>query len=470
MSKHNSRREFLRQSAALAALRSTAPWALQLAGIGAASAATNPGDYRAIVCLFMRGANDCHNTVVPLDTSAYEGYAKARQDIAIPRNELLPIKAANVPGREFGLHPSLAPMQALFNKGNAAILANVGPLIVPIKDAATFKGTTIARPPKLFSHNDQEAIWQAFSPEGAKLGWGGRLCDLLSSMNGKHTFTAISTAGNAVFLASEKTVQYQITNSGAVAFNRLAAKDIYGSTKAAEALRAQIRAASGMAGEMGGDVLAQEYGNVVGRSIEAQGLVSSALAKLPENDARVALPAELDKDRLALQLRIVARMIGVRDDENMQQRRQVFFVSLGGFDTHDNQLAKQAELLTSVGKSVAYFQQAMEALGVADKVTLFTASDFGRALLNNGDGTDHGWGGHHFIVGGAVKGGRIYGDFPDVALNTRTDVGNGRLLPTTSVDQYAATLGQWMGVPRLDLPRVLPNLGNFATGDLGFLA
>lgn len=464
-----SRREFVRRCAALGLLRGAAPFGLSLAGIGAASAANasvDPKDYRAIVCLFMRGANDCHNTVVPYDKAGYEGYAGARRDIAIAHDALLPIKAANTPGREFGLHPSLAPMQALFDKGNAAILANVGPLVVPIKDAATFKGSNIARPPKLFSHNDQEAIWQAFSPEGAKVGWGGKMCDLLSSMNGKHMFTAISTSGNAVLLASDKTVQYQITNSGSVSINRLNAKDIYGSSKGAEALRAQI-----MASQQGsGDVLQQEYSTVVNRSVEAQGLVSAALAKLPENDGRVALPAELAQDRLAQQLRIVARMIGVREDENMQQRRQVFFVTLGGFDTHDHQLDKQAELLGSVGRSVAYFQQCMEQLGVAEKVTLFTASDFGRALLNNGDGTDHGWGGHHFIVGGAVKGGRIYGQFPDVRLGTTTDVGNGRLLPTTSVDQYAATLAHWMGVSARDLPVVLPNIANFATADLGFMS
>lgn len=460
---NSNRRHFLRQTSALALARAASPWALQLAGIGAAAAAQDPKDYRAIVCLFMRGANDCHNTVVPYDQRNYDAYVNARREISIPRNDLLPLK--NAGGRELALHPSLAPLQSLFNNGQTAILANVGPLIVPIKDAATFKNTTIARPPKLFSHNDQEAIWQAFSPEGAKVGWGGKMSDLLSSMNGKHTFTAISTAGNAVFLASEKTVQYQITNSGAVAINRLNAKDFFGSTKAADALRAQIMSSA----TDGGEVLQQEYGNVVGRSIEAQGLVSSALAKLPEADARVALPADLEKDRLAQQLRIVARMIGVREDEAMQQRRQVFFVSLGGFDTHDNQLAKQAELLESVGKSIAYFQRSMEALGVSDKVTLFTASDFGRALLNNGDGTDHGWGGHHFIVGGAVKGGQVYGQFPDVALNTRTDVGNGRLLPTTSVDQYAATLARWMGVSTSDLGYVLPNVGNFASNNLGFM-
>ncbi len=458
-----SRREFLRRTVALGLLRGAAPFGLSFAAIGAAAASTAPKDYRAIVCLFMRGANDCHNTVVPYDQAGYAGYAGARRDIFIAHDALLPIKSANTAGREFALHPSLAPMQALFDKGNAAILANVGPLVVPIRDAATFKGSNIARPPKLFSHNDQEAIWLAFSPEGAKIGWGGKMCDLLSSMNGKHMFTAISTSGNAVLLASDKTVQYQITNSGSVSINRLNAANIYGSVKGAEALRAQIMASQR------GDVLQQEYSTVVNRSIEAQGLVSVALAKLPEDDARVLLPTELAQDRLAQQLRIVARMIGVREDENLQQRRQIFFVTLGGFDTHHHQLDQQAELLGSVGRSVAYFQQCMEQLGIADKVTLFTASDFGRALLNNGDGTDHGWGGHHFIVGGAVQGGKIYGQMPEVRLGTSTDVGNGRLLPTTSVDQYAATLARWMGVSPADLPLVLPNIGNFATADLGFL-
>ncbi|HEX5126104.1 MAG TPA: DUF1501 domain-containing protein [Rhodocyclaceae bacterium] len=459
-----SRREFLCRAAALGILRGASPFALQLAGIGAAAAstATDADDYRAIVCLFMVGANDCHNTVIPYDKSGYEIYAAARTDIALPRESLLPINVSNSDGRAFALHPSLAPMQALFNSGGAAVLANVGPLIVPIKDAATFKGTSIARPPKLFSHNDQQAIWQAFSPEGAKVGWGGKMCDLLSSMNGNHMFTAISTSGNAVFLSSEKTIQYQITNNGAVSINRLNANNIFGSSKGAEALRAQIMANQS-------DLFEQEYGTVVNRSIEAQGLVSAALAKLPENDARVMLSNDLVQDKLAQQLRIVARMIGVRGDENMRERRQVFFVSLGGFDTHTNELEKQAELLASVGRSVAYFQRSMEQLGVADKVTLFTASDFGRSLVSNGNGSDHGWGGHHFVVGGAVKGGRIYGRFPEVTFNTTTDVGNGRLLPTTAVDQYAATLARWMGVSDGDMSTVLPNIRNFSQTDLGFL-
>ncbi len=454
-----SRREFLRRVGALGLLRAVAPLGLQLAGIGAASAANAPEDYRALVCLFMMGANDAHNTIVPYDQASYDTYATARTSIALPRETLLPIHPINnIGGRELALHPALMPLHNLFERRQAAILANVGPLLVPIKDAATFKNTSIARPPKLFSHNDQQAIWQAFSPEGAKLGWGGRLADLLSARNGKHMFTAISTSGNAVFLASDKTIQYQISNSGAIGFNRSTANQLFGSAKGAEALRAQIA----MAGD---DLLQKEYAGVVNRSIDAHGLVSAALARLPETDPRLALPADL-----AQQLRIVARMIGVRDDENIQQRRQVFFVSLGGFDTHDHQLGKQAELLSSVASSIAYFQQSMENLGIARNVTLFTASDFGRALLSNGDGSDHGWGGHHFIVGSAVQGGNIYGQFPDVALNTTTDIGNGRLLPTTAVDQYAATLARWMGVSNADLPLVLPNIGNFSQRDLGFMA
>lgn len=458
-----SRREFLRRAGALSLLRSAGPLGLQLAGIGAAAASSQPDDYRAIVCLFMYGANDGHNTVIPLEGDAYKTYAAARSVIALPRDRLLALPAGQA-GRTpaLGLHPELGPLQSLYQRGSAAILANVGPLVVPIKDAASFKGTNIARPPKLFSHNDQQAIWQAFSPEGAKIGWGGRIADLLAAQNGKHLFTAISAAGNATFLASDKTIQYQISNSGAIGFNRVSAGNLFGSAKGAEALRAQIAAAQG-------ELFAQEYGAVVNRSIEAHGLVSGALAKLLESDPRVALPPELQQDKLAQQLRIVARMIGVRDDENIQQRRQIFFVAINGFDTHDHQLNKQGELLRSVAQSIAYFQESMEELGVADKVTLFTASDFGRALLSNGDGSDHGWGSHHFIVGGAVRGGQVYGQFPEVALNTSTDVGNGRLLPTTAVDQYAATLARWMGVADRDLPLVLPNIGNFATSDLGFM-
>lgn len=453
-----SRREFLRRAGAFGLLRAAGPLGLQLAGIGAAAAASAPQDYRAIVCLFLYGANDAHNTIVPLSPDNYGRYAEARSTLALPHEDLLPLGSAPL-----GLHPALAPIARLYADGKAAILANVGPLIQPIPDAQAYNRSNIPRPPKLFSHNDQQAVWQAFSPEGAKRGWGGRIADMLAAGNGKTLFTAVSASENAVFLASDRAPQYQISPSGAIAFNRSNAGSVFGSPQGGAALRAQISAARP-------DLLDTEYRAVVERSVEAEALLSRALAKLPENDPRIALPEDLARNSLARQLRIIARLIGVHDDPGLQEKRQVFFASLGGFDTHDNQLARQAELLDSVARSVAWFQQSMENLGLAGQVTLFTASDFGRALLSNGDGSDHGWGGHHFIAGGAVRGGRLYGEFPDVALKTRTDVGNGRLLPTTAVDQYAATLARWMGVAERDLPQVLPNIGNFARNDLGFLA
>lgn len=457
----SGRRDFLRRLGALGLLRSAGPLGLQLAGIGAAAAATQPDDYRAIVCLFMYGANDAHNTVIPLGPDAWAGYAQARGALALPREQLVPLGNAQA---TLALHPSLEPLQAEFIAGRAAVLANVGPLVMPIPDAAAYQAGNIPRPPKLFSHNDQQATWQAFSPEGAKKGWGGRIADMLAERNGEHLFTAISASDNAVFLASDKTLQYQISARGAIGFNRVSEdpRPLFGSQAGAEALRAQIAANSPQ-------LIGTEYGKIVQRSLDAHALVSAALAKLPETDPAVSLPEDLARDRLAQQLRIVARLIGVHADAGLQQRRQVFFVSLNGFDTHDNQLQRQASLLASVGRSMAWFQQSMNALGMADKVTLFTASDFGRTLTSNGDGSDHGWGGHHFILGGAVRGGQVYGSFPDVALKTSTDVGNGRLLPTTSVDQYAATLARWMGVPEHALPQVLPNIGNFATSNLGFM-
>lgn len=451
-----SRREFLRHAGAFALLHGAAPLGLQLAATAASAAQTRPRDYRAIVCLFMYGANDAHNTLVPITPDAWRSYAEARSALALPRESLLPVA-----GGRLGLHPSLAPLQALYDRGEAAILANVGPLLVPISDASEYLRTNVPRPPKLFSHNDQQAMWQAFSPEGAKTGWGGRIADRLAGSNGGPLFTAVSASESAIFLAGEHSLPYQIGNSGPIGFNRLQAGTLFGSPAGSAALRAQIMAA-------GNGPIGSDYAALVQRSLQAHEVLTAALARLPESDPRVALPGGLEQDRLARQLRIVARLIGVRDAPGVAQRRQVFFVSLGGFDTHDNELERHAKLLDSVARSVGWFQQAMKALGCAEAVTLFTASDFGRALLSNGDGSDHGWGGHHFIVGGAVRGG-LYGDFPEVALRTRTDVGNGRLLPTTSVSQYAATLARWMGVPGSELPALLPGLASFDRRDLGFL-
>lgn len=467
-----SRREFLKRAAALGTLGGITPLALNLAAMSASAAQTMPTDYKALICLFMNGGNDHNNTVMPFDAASHAAYAAARGGavseggIALDLASLLEIVPATSQGsgRRFALSTELAPLQSLFAQGKAAVVANVGPLITPIANAAAYKAGTLAIPPKLFSHNDQQATWQAFSTEGSKIGWGGRLGDLFASANSNALFTAISVSGNAVFLSGQSIFQYQVGTSGATAISGASNTNLFGSgngaNSGANVLKSLVQQSSS-------HVLEQDHASVVKRSIEASGLVGSALATVPASDARVALGAQAN-NRLAQQLQIVARLIAV--NSALGTKRQVFFVSLGGFDTHDNQIVAQAALHSQVAGAIDYFYKATVALGVADKATLFTASDFGRTLSSNGDGSDHGWGSHHFVVGGAVKGRDIYGTFPVVALNTADDVGSGRLLPSTSVDQYACTLAKWFGVDDANLGLIAPNIGNFTTKNMGFMA
>ncbi|MBB5018993.1 uncharacterized protein (DUF1501 family) [Chitinivorax tropicus] len=456
---HASRRAFLRQLGALGALGAAAPFGLNLAAMGNAAAA-GADEYRALVCLFLLGGNDHYNTVIPFDAASYQGYSNARSPLALPLASLQQLNASNLTdGRQFAVPAELAPLQKLFEQGKAAVVANVGTLVAPIANAAEYRSGKVPVPPKLFSHNDQQAIWQALSPEGARIGWGGRMGDLLMSQNTAAQFTAVSAASNAVFLSGQKVKQYQIGSSGPVGINSLNTT-LYGSTPGSQALRALIT-------QSRSHLLQDEHNRITQRSIDAFNTLNAALAGLPASDARVALSANLASNRLAQQLQIVARMIGI--NQSVGVKRQVFFVSLGGFDTHDNQLATQAGLHNTLAQAVEYFYNATVQLGLANQVTLFTASDFGRTLASNGDGSDHGWGSHQFVVGGAVKGKQIVGTMPISQFGTAEDVGSGRLLPSIAVDQYAATLGRWLGVADSDLPLVLPNIGRFATSNLGFL-
>ncbi|MEC5385191.1 DUF1501 domain-containing protein [Uliginosibacterium sp. H3] len=466
-----SRREFLKRAAALGSLGSAAPFALNLAGIGSAAAATMPSDYKALVCVFLNGGNDHNNTVIPYDTGSHATYAAARGGlvsaggIALDRTGLLEIvpTTSQGSGRQFAVSAELAPLQALFAANKAAVMANVGPLITPITNAAQYKAGTVAAPPKLFSHNDQQATWQAFSPEGGKVGWGGRLGDMFAAANSNTIFTAISASGNTVFLSGQNIFQYQIGTSGATAISGTTSTNLFGSGNGASSGANVLKS---LTQQSSSQVLEQDHASVVTRSIGAASQVSTALATVPATDSRVALGAQAN-NRLAQQLQIVARLIAV--NTTLGAKRQVFFVSLGGFDTHDNQITAQASLHTQLAGAINYFYQATVNLGVANQATLFTASDFGRTLTSNGDGSDHGWGAHHFVVGGAVKGGDIYGTFPVVAMGTTDDVGSGRLLPRSSVDQYASTMAKWFGVSDSELSLIAPNIGNFSTRDLGFM-
>ena len=447
------RREFLRRAGALGLAGTAAPWALNLAALGEAAAATAPGDYKALVCVFLYGGNDHGNTLVPYDTASYNAYAAIRQTLATPREQLAStVLGPAIGGRQMALAPQLGKLKSLWDAGTLGVQLNVGTLIQPTT-LAQYKAQSVPLPPKLFSHNDQQSVWQSSSPEGATSGWGGRLGDLFLSGNGSATFTCVNVSGNAVFMAGKQAVQYQVSTSGAVPINGVV-KPLYGSQACSDALKALITAERShwMEGELN---------RVVARSITAQGAVSAGLAGVP------ALQTAFDTtSALSAQLLMVARLIAAR--QSLGATRQVFFVSLGGFDTHDFLLDQHPGLLTAVNDALASFYAATVELGVANQVTTFTASDFGRTLTSNGDGSDHGWGSHHVVLGGAVKGGRFWGTLPSVTVNGPDDVGQGRLLPTTAVDQLGATLATWMGVSASELPSVLPQIGNYSQRDLGY--
>jgi uncharacterized protein (DUF1501 family) len=451
-----SRRAFLQRGAALSIAAGATPWALNLAAMGEAAAASAT-DYKALVCVFLYGGNDYANTLVPYDQASWDSYNSFRSNIALARSALagtvLAPSVALPGGRQYALAPGLAPLMPIFGAGKMSVLLNVGTLVQPTTKAQ-YTGQSVLLPPKLFSHNDQQSYWQASSPEGATSGWGGRIGDLFASGNGNATFSCVSVSGNAVFLAGKSAVQYQVTPTGAVPVSGIKSP-LFGSTACSAALQNLMTAPRV-------HLFENEYARVSKRSIDANDQLTAALSGV---SLATAFPTG---NSLADQLKMVARMIGARNA--LGARRQVFFVSLGGFDTHSALLATHPGLMTTIGDAVAAFYQATVDLGVANQVTTFTASDFGRTLVSNNDGSDHGWGSMHFVLGGGVLGGSYVGTPPVIANGGPDDVGQGRLLPALSVDQLGATLGRWFGVSATDQAGVMPNLRNFSTTDLGFMA
>lgn len=481
-----SRRQFLRQLTALSSLGTAAPFALNLAAMGEAAAQTAP-DYKALVCIFLLGGNDSYNTVIDTSASSWSAYAAVRnqlpESLVLDPATLQAITPLNTQGRTLALHPQLAQSRALFNNDRRlAVVSGVGPLIEPVTKV---QYETKARrvPAKLFSHNDQQTTWQAMGPEGTALGWGGRIADMVAAGNGKAMFTAMSVAGNAVWLSGQTVRQYQVSTGGPVRFatqlNNVGVPVVYNSTDAAAALDQIVRMNAQQ------HVLAADLAAVAGRSIDAEKVLSAALPA--ESDARLGVSTDMNylspktgqstPNKLAQQLRMVARSIGARDTLGM--KRQVFFVTLHGFDTHDNQLKNHGDLMAQLDHALKYFDNTLNLMGVRNQVTTFTASDFGRTFTSNGDGTDHGWGAHHFVMGGAVKGGDVYGALPQLGVKNTVDnnfdsspdqLTNGVMLPKISVDQYGATLGKWFGLSNTQLNDVFRNLPNFSgKTDLGFL-
>jgi uncharacterized protein (DUF1501 family) len=509
-----ARRQFLRQAGAMSALMgAAAPAALNLAAIGSAAAQSAP-DYKAIVCLFLFGGNDAFNMVLPTDGGSWSAYNSTRNQAPDPiallapgaasnpaaapgsparLGGVLPLAVQNPQGRSFALHPMLGAVQSLFNVDRrVAILPNIGPLVRPTSKA-DYASSNFPKPLRLFSHNDQQNTWQALAPEGSTRGWGGRMADQLVALNGKPIFSAISAAGNSVWLSGEQVLQYQVNSSGAVPLGVDTSGRVFGSATAGAALQRLASSARSS------HPLEQDTAAVAGRAMAAELALRTALR--PASDSAFGTPAASGGyaqsndpklryqnpvtgasayNGLAGQLQMVARLVDAGLSGATGARRQVFFVSLGGFDTHDLQNRNQADLMARLDHALKYFDSTLGALNARNQVTTFTASDFGRSFTSNGDGTDHGWGSHHLVMGGAVKGGDLYGSFPTLAVKNSNNnnfdgspqqLANGALLPSSSVDQLGCTLGSWFGLSATQIADIFPNLANFnpSVRNLGFM-
>jgi uncharacterized protein (DUF1501 family) len=455
-----TRREFLKRASYLSAAGVAAPFVMNLAAIGEAAAAT-ASDYKAIVCVFLYGGNDYANTLVPFDPAQYSVYSAQRPGLAYTSAQLASTvlkPAVPLPqGAEYALAPELSKLLPIFNAGQMGVLLNVGTLMQPTTKAQ-YQAGSVPLPPKLLSHNDQQTYWQTvMGGEGASSGWGGRLADQLLAGNSSAQLTCLNLSGNAVFLSGNTAVQYALAPSGPVPLKAAAA--LNGSPAAAAALKQLV------GGQLAGPHLFEAALCQIGRrALSLYDQVSAALAAAPAT--ATPFPAAADpQSTLGAQLQMVAKLISV--SQQLGVKRQVFFVSSSRFDTHDGLSTLHPLLLTNLADALRAFYDTTVELGVSRQVTTFTASEFGRALTTNNDGSDHGWGSMQFVLGGAVNGGRYYGQNPLLANGGPDDIGQGRLIPTMAVDQVAATLAAWFGVPEAELPSVLPNIGRFASSPLG---
>jgi uncharacterized protein (DUF1501 family) len=425
-----------------------APWNLRrVAAPAPARAARASSDYKALVCLFLFGGNDANNLIVPTDSTRYSAYRSIRRNLAIERSALLPISPRVGDGGTYGLHPGCGGLRALFESGKLAILANVGTLLGPVT-RADYLNKSAAIPPQLFSHNDQQAQWQTSNGvQPARTGWGGRAADLLCPSMDARLRMNITLTGSNLFQVGEQVMPR------AVSPWRIAGR--------AASSASRTPPVQDPLGAPHDDRFAEGAISCIHSAIEPDDLVIGALAAAP------AITTAFPETSLGRQLKMIARLIAAHP--SLGQRRQIFFASVGGFDLHGDQLASHARLLSELSAAMKAFDDATSELGLNERITTFTASDFGRTLTSNGLGSDHGWGSHQLIMGGAVRGRRMYGRFPSLALNGPDDAGRGRWIPTTSVDEYGATLARWFGVCAADMPAVFPNLHRFEHPDLGFM-
>ena len=436
-----SRRNFLGMSAGFGALAALSRFNL----VKAAAAMT---DYKALVCVFLFGGNDGHNTVVPLTNSEYSSYQNIRGGLALAPNEILTI---NVNNTAFGLHYGLPELQSLYNQGKLAIVANVGNLVKP-----TTRNDLSQLPNQLFSHADQTTQMQSGSPSGALgTGWGGRTADaMLASNNGSSFPSSVSLSGAAAFSAGSLVQSASLEPGNDL---RQSAMTFYPQPAADARALAQkeiVTTGSGFAFVNGAN-------KALNDSINLNTILRNTGGNPP-------FTTQFPSTELGVRLREIARFIGLRNTVGIS--RQVFFCGMGGFDTHGSQEWSHWNLLQQLSQALSAFHAATEEMGVAQQVTTFTTSEFGRTLQPSGSGSDHGWGGHHFVLGGAVRGAAMYGSFPAMSLGAQHFLDSrGILIPTTSLSQYGATLAKWFGVADAQLDSIFPTLPNFAARDLGFM-
>ncbi len=423
------------------------------------AATTDSGGYKAIVCLFMYGGNNSFNWFVPTSATQYATYATSRSNLALPVNSLLPLNGTASDGASYGIHPSCPEIQSLYNAGHAAVICNIGTLVRPVTPAQARSGA-YPLPSQLFSHIDQETSWMtsiANSPE--RYGWAGRVADLLVSKGGSPNLSYnIDIGGSNYWQEGRLTEPYALGTSGA------AILDVTG-TNYRNGLRAQAEMDLIAQAQADANPMLQQYAAIQNNASAKVNLVNNAFAAA--GGITTTFPSIPGDTGLGAQLHEVVQTI--KAQSQIGDNRQFFFVQLSGFDTHNLELSTQQALLGILSKNLNAFWTALGEIGQQSNVTLFTASDFGRSLGSNGDGSDHAWGGHSLVLGGAVQGGKYYGTMPNLAINGPDDFGNGRIVPTTSTDQHAATLSRWFGVADSDLNSIFPNLPNFTTRNLGFL-
>ena len=455
MSKHDhniSRRKFLGQSCAAVGYTTLFSSLINLKAMASAAMDNSMliplnGDYKAMVCLMLAGGNDSFNMLMPKGDTEYSEYATTRSNLAIPQNDIIQINPNTTDGRTFGLHPAMPDVQQLFESGDLGFLCNVGTLIEPSTKTDIIDGV-VQTPLGLFSHSDQIQQWQTGRPhERTNVGWGGRIADLVQSMNSNTNISMnISLQGSNVFQRGDQIIPYAISPYGSVGING------YGGQNGFDQLRTE--ALNDIMDRNYQDVFKNAYINTIKTSNDASQEFQAAIDGVTE-----FITPHPEYNNLADQLRMVAKSIAARDTLGFS--RQIFFVQVGGWDHHDELLIAQSAKLNQVNTALKYFSDLMNEINTNDCVTTFSISDFARTLTSNGNGTDHAWGGNALFMGGAVNGKELYGDYPTLALGSDIDLQDGVMIPTTPADLYMAELALWFGVSPSDLDLILPNLSNF---------